>query len=230
MQFRLGTHGYSKSADKPEPWRREKCTAIDTRTKKSKPLSHTKSILAALNQTSDSTSRLPLPHSVIITLAGVLGSVTLKAYTCYILVESLNERLAAIMAPRDKLLTGGKHATHVDYSTISTTMEQQLDQHVPMIPRPSVFKRESFLVQVTTSRGPPEIMGIVLLYAFGFGSTIGIIPNLMASRTMVMMMTSKEIVPVLTFWTNPRHALLGRKMHEMQLQWLISSQTPLRYS
>jgi hypothetical protein len=152
--------------------RREKCSAIY---KNQIEASITKSNFPALNQT----LLLSLPQGVLITTAVVLVSATLKASTCNKLVQSLNEPLAATMPPREPLITGSKHANHVDYSTISSM--EQLDQHVP-IPRPSVLKRESFLVQVTTSRGPPEIMVIVLLYAFGFGSTIGIIPNLMASR------------------------------------------------
>jgi hypothetical protein len=93
------------------------------------------------------------------------------------------------MPPQDPLIasssssqdSSGKNVTKLDYYTISSTMEQ-VDQNVPMIPRPSVFRRESFLVQFAAGRGPPQIIVMVILYAFGLGATVGIVPNLMATR------------------------------------------------
>ena len=63
-----------------------------------------------------------------------------------------------------------------EYSTM-----EQVDPHEP-IRRASVFRRESFIVQFTSGRGPPQIVAMVLLYALGFGSTVGIVPNIMSDR------------------------------------------------
>ena len=58
---------------------------------------------------------------------------------------------------------------------------EKIDPHEP-IRRPSVFKRESFIVQFTVGRGPPQIVAMVILYAIGFGSTVGIVPAIMSDR------------------------------------------------
>jgi hypothetical protein len=91
------------------------------------------------------------------------------------------------MPPQDPLIassssqdSSGKNVTKLDYYSISTTMEQ-VDQSVP-IPRPSVLRRESFLLQFAAGRGPPQIIVMVILYAFGLGATVGIVPNLMSTR------------------------------------------------
>lgn len=48
--------------------------------------------------------------------------------------------------------------------------------------RPSIYKRESFIVQFASSKGPPQIVALVLLIALGFGATIGIVPSIMTDR------------------------------------------------
>jgi MFS family permease len=48
--------------------------------------------------------------------------------------------------------------------------------------RPSIYKRESFIVQFASSEGPPQIVALVLLIALGFGATLGIVPSIMTDR------------------------------------------------
>jgi len=48
--------------------------------------------------------------------------------------------------------------------------------------RPSVYRRESFLVQFVQSKGPPQIIILIMLLALGFGSTIGVVPAVMTDR------------------------------------------------
>lgn len=62
-----------------------------------------------------------------------------------------------------------------------TTTLQQLDPHEPVLRR-SVYRRESFLVTFATSKGPPQIVILIMLLALGFGSTIGVVPAVMTDR------------------------------------------------
>ena len=57
----------------------------------------------------------------------------------------------------------------------------QIDLNTPPA-RPSVYRRESFLVQFATSNGPPQIVLLILLLALGFGSTIGVVPAVVTDR------------------------------------------------
>lgn len=41
--------------------------------------------------------------------------------------------------------------------------------------RTSAIRRESFLVEFATSKGPPQIVILIMLLALGFGSTIGVV-------------------------------------------------------
>ena len=51
------------------------------------------------------------------------------------------------------------------------------DQMAPMGPvrRTSTIRRESFLQEFASSRGPPQIIMLIMLLALGFGSTIGVV-------------------------------------------------------
>jgi hypothetical protein len=60
------------------------------------------------------------------------------------------------------------------------TMEQ-LDPFEP-VSRPSVYRRESFLVQFATSKGPRAIASLMLLLALGLGSTVGVVPAVVTDR------------------------------------------------
>jgi hypothetical protein len=42
-------------------------------------------------------------------------------------------------------------------------------------PRLSVLKRESFIMDFVSSKGPPQIVFLCMLLAMGFGSTIGVV-------------------------------------------------------
>jgi hypothetical protein len=48
--------------------------------------------------------------------------------------------------------------------------------------RPSAYQRQSFVVQFTQTKGPPQITLIFILVAFAAGSTVGIIPAVMSDR------------------------------------------------
>lgn len=72
--------------------------------------------------------------------------------------------------------TASDKRTDIDYNTMD-----QLDPHEP-VKRPSVYRRKSFLMEFVESKGPPQILLIMLLLALGFGSTIGVVPAVMTDR------------------------------------------------
>lgn len=41
--------------------------------------------------------------------------------------------------------------------------------------RGSTIRRESFIVEFASSRGPPQIVLLIMILALGFGSTIGVV-------------------------------------------------------
>jgi hypothetical protein len=51
---------------------------------------------------------------------------------------------------------------------------EQLDPY-QSAPRLSVMRRESFIMDFVTSKGPPQIVFLCMLLAMGFGSTIGVV-------------------------------------------------------
>jgi hypothetical protein len=56
------------------------------------------------------------------------------------------------------------------------SMEQsQLDPYQYQTPRLSVLRRESFIMDFVSSKGPPQIVFLCMLLAMGFGSTIGVV-------------------------------------------------------
>jgi hypothetical protein len=50
----------------------------------------------------------------------------------------------------------------------------QLDPY-QSAPRLSVLRRESFIMDFATSKGPPQIVFLCMLLAMGFGATIGVV-------------------------------------------------------
>ena len=42
-------------------------------------------------------------------------------------------------------------------------------------PAPQVERRKSFFQEFTASKGPPQIVVLIMLLALGFGSTIGVV-------------------------------------------------------
>ena len=48
--------------------------------------------------------------------------------------------------------------------------------------RTSALRRESFIVEFTKSKGPPQIVVLITLLGLGFGSTIGVVPSVMTDR------------------------------------------------
>ena len=65
--------------------------------------------------------------------------------------------------------------------TTSYVPYQELDPHEP-VRRPSVFRRESFLIQFVKSEGPSQIALTLILIAIGVGCTIGVVPSVMSDR------------------------------------------------
>ena len=57
----------------------------------------------------------------------------------------------------------------------------EIDRFEP-VDRPSIYRRKSFLEEFATSRGPPQIIVIMLLVALGLGSTAGIVPAVVSDR------------------------------------------------
>jgi MFS family permease len=47
---------------------------------------------------------------------------------------------------------------------------------------PGALRRESFIADFASSKGPPQIVLLVMLLALGFGSTIGVVPAVMSDR------------------------------------------------
>ena len=80
------------------------------------------------------------------------------------------------MVPQPQEQQGLKHGDHDGYFTM-----EQVDPY-EHVRRRSIFKRKSFIVQFSTSKGPPQIVILVLLLALGFGSTVGIVPSIMSDR------------------------------------------------
>jgi hypothetical protein len=58
---------------------------------------------------------------------------------------------------------------------------EELDPY-ESVARASVLRRESFIAEFAKSRGPPQIVIIIMLLALGFGSTIGVVSCSMQSK------------------------------------------------
>jgi hypothetical protein len=81
----------------------------------------------------------------------------------------------------------GSDAWQRDQDSNSPTAKTQYDSesspHLSMeeldpyqsAPRLSVLKRESFIMDFVSSKGPPQIVFLCMLLAMGFGSTIGVV-------------------------------------------------------
>ncbi|KAL7569056.1 hypothetical protein ACA910_016899 [Epithemia clementina (nom. ined.)] len=52
----------------------------------------------------------------------------------------------------------------------------------PLPARTSVYRRRSFINEFVRSDGPPQIVIVIMLFAFGFGSVIGVVPAVMSDR------------------------------------------------
>jgi hypothetical protein len=69
--------------------------------------------------------------------------------------------------------SASKQSQEPDESSPHLSMEQ-LDPY-QSAPRLSVLRRESFIMDFVTSKGPPQIVFLCMLLAMGFGSTIGVV-------------------------------------------------------
>jgi hypothetical protein len=89
------------------------------------------------------------------------------------------------MPPQDPLSppTNGYSRPPLDENSIDIkyTPLQELDPYEP-VPRPSVYRRESFIVQFAKTKGPPQIALLMMLVALGLGCTIGVVPAVMSDR------------------------------------------------
>uniref|UniRef100_A0A7S2XRJ3 Major facilitator superfamily (MFS) profile domain-containing protein n=1 Tax=Attheya septentrionalis TaxID=420275 RepID=A0A7S2XRJ3_9STRA len=71
-----------------------------------------------------------------------------------------------------------------DYIRPQLTLDGALD---PLVAprgklRTSLLRRESFLMEFATSRGPPQVVALCMLLALALGSTIGIVPAVVTDR------------------------------------------------
>jgi MFS family permease len=97
------------------------------------------------------------------------------------------------MPPQHEETTAFARNSNVDNTSTSTRQSsasrrsfgfstlQQIDPTEP-VRRPSVFRRESFIVQFAQTKGPPQITLLMMLIAIGLGSTIGVVPAVMTDR------------------------------------------------
>ena len=84
------------------------------------------------------------------------------------------------MAPqtRDRLL-GPSRTSYDGHQDLHHAY--QVDQ-IPEIDYHTVDGRKSFVQSFISSKGPPQIVALVILLALGFGSVIGVVPQIMADR------------------------------------------------
>jgi MFS family permease len=87
------------------------------------------------------------------------------------------------MPPQDLLSppTNGSPPLGDNSSGIKYTALQELDPHEP-VPRPSIYRKKSFIVQFANTKGPPQIALLLMLVALGLGCTIGVVPAVMSDR------------------------------------------------
>ena len=81
----------------------------------------------------------------------------------------------------DDLPLHSKNHHHGPTAATTTTAMEQLDPFEP-VERPSIFHRESFLVQFASKKGPRAIIVLIVFLAMGLGSTIGVVPAVMTDR------------------------------------------------
>lgn len=67
------------------------------------------------------------------------------------------------------------------HTIADTVAMEQLDPFEP-VERPSVFHRESFVVQFVSKEGPRAVVFLVVFLAIGLGSTVGVVPAVMTDR------------------------------------------------
>jgi hypothetical protein len=65
--------------------------------------------------------------------------------------------------------------TQYDTSESSPHLSMEELDPYQSAPRLSVLKRESFIMDFVSSKGPPQIVFLCMLLAMGFGATIGVV-------------------------------------------------------
>ena len=99
------------------------------------------------------------------------------------------------MPPQDTGLhrvSSYQHDDPTEGGDSTTTDDLRPSRHAPVgvdqiatiepITRTSAMRRESFIVDFVHSKGPPQIVILIMLLALGFGSTIGVVPAIMSDR------------------------------------------------
>ncbi|KAG7342555.1 tetracycline resistance protein [Nitzschia inconspicua] len=92
-------------------------------------------------------------------------------------------------------------------STTSTTIPssiQQIDIN-ERPPRPSVYRRQSFIEEFVQTRGPPQIAGLMILIAIGLGCTIGVVPAVMTNRFARLNHGWEESAAACSTFQQPHH-------------------------
>ena len=76
---------------------------------------------------------------------------------------------------QDSDTPASKQSQESNESSPHLSMEQLDPYQSQSAPRLSVLRRESFIMDFVTSKGPPQIVFLCMLLAMGFGSTIGVV-------------------------------------------------------
>ena len=71
---------------------------------------------------------------------------------------------------KESVLLTYKASQHESYGT-----DRMIDFE-PLPARTSVYRRQSFINEFVQSKGPPQIVVLIMLFAFGFGSILGVVP------------------------------------------------------
>lgn len=80
----------------------------------------------------------------------------------------------------ENMTTGTRH-DHNEFKQHQPVVADQMHSMEPL-PNPQTYRRESFIEEFVYSKGPPQIVILIMLLAFGFGSTIGVVPAVVTDR------------------------------------------------
>lgn len=75
--------------------------------------------------------------------------------------------------------------------------------------RASTLRRQSFLAEFAHSKGPPQIVILIILLAIGIGSTIGVVPAVMTDRYARLIHHFESAKSCSSFAVKPPECLAG---------------------
>lgn len=82
--------------------------------------------------------------------------------------------------------------------------------------RPSTLRRESFITEFAKSKGPPQIVMLVILLALGFGSTIGVVSLNFLHREVLALKKRRE--PILIAYRFLLSIFAGACSHDRSIR------------